>query len=741
VAFFDKPLEAADPLQYPDVAMGMEDVSGPNAALRDRAENAELAAFVQERFRRSRDSRRPHENRWLEAYRNYIGVYSPDMQFTETEKCRIFVKVTKTKVLAAYGQVADVLFAAGRIPIGIQPSPEPIGVADAVHFDPKEPPGLDHAGDTAGSSTLSEDDEAEPSQPEDIYGWEGDGREIPPGATAETLRDMLGPLKGKLESLEDKLKPGPGQTPTSATFYPAAEAARKMEKRILDQLEEAEGDKHLRYVAFESVLLGTGVLYGPFSVEKEYPRWTAEGEYKPVKKLVPKIEADTIWNFYPDPDARTPSDMEYFVRRRKMSRTQLRALKRRPFFRHEVIEQLIAEGPNYTPEYWEDALYGVNQDDPPNIERWEVLEYWGLVDAEIAKDAGLDIPAELEDHDELQLNVWVSGGHIIRAVLNPFLPVRHPVSTVPFELNPYSIFGIGVAENMADTQQLMNGFMRMAVDNGVLSGNVVWEIDEAFLTTGQEFKIYPGKIFRRQSGPPGQGIHAHKFPNTTQENLMMFDKARQLADEATGIPSYSHGQTGIMGLGRTAAGISMLMGAASINTKTVIKNFDDYLLMPLGKALFAWNMQFNFDSSVVGDLEVVARGTTSLLKNEARQQRLMTFLQIVSNPALAPFAKFPYIIREIATVLELDPDKVCNSPEEAMRQAEIMRASGALGRGGDQGAAPPGAIAADPTGAGGGNIGIGQAPTPGEQGFAGNAQMPPPQGLGPEQPAMAGAMA
>ena len=44
----------------------------------------------------------------------------------------------------------------------------------------------------------------------------------------------------------------------------------------------------------------------------------------------------------------------------------------------------------------------------------------------------------------------------------------------PYELNPYSFFGVGIAENMDDTQTLMNGFMRMAVDNAVLSGNLTY---------------------------------------------------------------------------------------------------------------------------------------------------------------------------------------------------------------------------------------------------------------------------
>jgi len=41
---------------------------------------------------------------------------------------------------------------------------------------------------------------------------------------------------------------------------------------------------------------------------------------------------------------------------------------------------------------------------------------------------------------------------------------------------------------------------------------------------------------------------------------------------------------------------------------------------------------------------------------------------------------------------------------------------------GQEGAAPAGANPMDPTGAGGGTIGMVQAPVPGEQGFSGNGQ-------------------
>lgn len=123
------------------------------------------------------------------------------------------------------------------------------------------------------------------------------------------------------------------------------------------------------------------------------------------------------------------------------------------------------------------------------------------------------------------------------------------------------------------------------------------------------------------------------------------------------------------------------------------------------------------------------------MANEVRSQRLMQFLQVASNPALAPFAKFQYIIREIAKSLDLDPDKVTNDINEAAIQAELMKGF-QQEQAQQQGGAPAGANPMDMTGAGGGTIGTGAVPMPQEQGFSGNAgqgQPQPTQGAG-QQP-------
>ena len=419
----------------------------------------------------------------------------------------------------------------------------------------------------------------------------------------------MGEYANKLGEIEG-VREGVGKTGTAITFSPALVAAKRMQKKIHDQLEESGASKHLRSTAFEMALFGTGVMKGPFAIDKEYPNWDDEGEYNPLIKTVPQVSHVSVWNFYPDPDANNMDEAQYVIERHKMSRSQLRALKKRPYFRDSVIEEVITRGENYEKLYWEDDLsdYAPQHD----IDRFEVMEYWGTVDIELLEEQEITIPKDLQELDELQANIWICNGRLLRVVLNPFKPARIPYMAAPYELNPYSFFGVGIAENMDDTQTLMNGFMRMAVDNAVLSGNLLIEVDETNLVPGQDLTVYPGKVFRRQGGAPGQALFGTKYPNVSSENMMMFDKARQLSDESTGFPSFAHGQTGVAGVGRTASGISMLMGAAAGGIKTVIKNVDDYLLRPLGEGLFQFNMQFDFDPDIKGDLEVSARGTESL---------------------------------------------------------------------------------------------------------------------------------
>ena len=676
-----------------------------------------LAGYVKQKFEEAENGRYSHEQRWLQAYKNFRGVYDSTTTYRDSERSKVFVRITKTKVLAAYGQIVDILFANKKFPLVVQHTPVPEGIAEFAHMETP----LDQM------------------QPEDPYGFSGDGREMLPGALgAEPSQEFLGGLQGKFGELP--LAEGPAKM-GEPQISPAQIAALNMEKTIHDQLLDTNAVNVFRKAIFESSLLGTGIIKGPFNFYKRVHQWgrddDGEREYQPYEKVVPRIEMVSAWDFHPDPSATSIDDCEYVIERHRLNRQQLRALIKRPHFIAEAIEECLAKGPNYEDKYYEDTIREDETEPYISESRYEVLEYWGVLDSKLASAAGFEEANLMSEFDELQVNIWVCGNMILRCVLNPFTPARIPYQVFPYEVNPYQLWGVGVAENMEDAQKLMNGHVRMAIDNLALAGNLVFDVDEASLVPGQNMDIFPGKIFRRQSGVTGTAINGLKFPNTAGENLQMYQISRQLADEETGIPSIMHGQTGVTGTGRTAAGLSMLMGSAGLSMKTVVKNIDDMLLKPLGEAYFQWNMQFNKDApDIVGDLEIKPRGVAAVMQKEVRSQRLTTLLQTVSNPMLAPFVKIPNLMRELAISQDIDPDSLVNDANEAQLYAKMLQgmmanaqqaASAEAGPAGEQqGMAPDGGVPAgnqgvDDSGRGNGTIGVGTAPSAGEAGFSGNA--------------------
>ena len=705
-----------------------------------------LVAQINSRFQQCETTREDDEDRWLQDFHNYRGRYFKNVAFRDHEKSRVFVKVTKTKVLAAYGQLIDVLFGANKFPLTIQETRVPEGIDEYAHLNPlKEQMGMNKNEEpTQGIEGNMDYTPGEPimQQSNGGLGFPGDGNDLAPGATFGSLNNdaNLGSLEKEYEDAD--LTSGPAPSPEMPQIKPAQIAARRLEKLILDQIEESNGSVELRSAIFEACLLGTGIIKGPFTYNKTLHKYTDTGngrEYAPETVKVPKMEFVSIWDFYPDPNARNMEEAEFVIQRHRLNRNQVLDLANRPFFNKQAIMDCVRMGAKYNKKSWETDI-DLEKSQYPDIEsnRFEVLEYWGTIDAMSAREEGLELDESINDMEEVQVNVWMIRDKVIRIVQNPFKPFRTPYQSFVYEKNPYTFFGIGVPENMDDAQQIMNGHARMAIDNLALAGNLIFDVDESALASNQTMEVFPGKIFKRQAGSPGQSIYGLKFPNTAVENMQMFDKFRQLADESTGLPSYSHGQTGVQSMTRTASGMSMLMGAASLNIKTVIKNIDDQLIKPLGEALFQWNMQFyEGDLPIHGDLEIKATGSSSLMKKEVRSQRLTMFLQTVQNPAIAPFVRMSEVIKELAHSLDLDPAEILNTKDEAEIYAKIIGQqnankgtspeapiTGELGAMGGDGGVPPQTPGANNPGNGESPIGPGNTPMPGEMEFTGQTEEP-----------------
>jgi len=211
----------------------VEDEQGINLTLEENLQN-NLVGLIEDRFVSAESARDLDESRWLAAYHNYRGLYGKNIRFRESEKSRVFVKITKTKVLAAYGQLVDVIFGANKFPIGISETKMPEGVSEHAHLDTKNP--------VPGIETSMDDAVEEVENPYDV-GYEGDGRTLKPGATYGTGKFE----EQRVEELaEDSLVEGLSAIPEMLEVSPAQEAARRMEKLIHDQIEESNGASEIR---------------------------------------------------------------------------------------------------------------------------------------------------------------------------------------------------------------------------------------------------------------------------------------------------------------------------------------------------------------------------------------------------------------------------------------------------------------------------------------------------------------
>ena len=206
-----------------------------------------FVGLVQDRFASAEQARDFDEKRWLKAYHNFRGMYNKNVKFRESEKSKVFVKVTKTKVLAAFGQLVDVIFGTGQFPIGVRETRLPEGIAKYTHLEA----GATGIESSAPSYQKQENTE-EVENPYDV-GYAGDGKVLGPGATLTGTKSVLSEA---IEEANVEFTEGASPDPQILERSPAKDAARNMQTLIHDQIEESGGSSELRNALLESALFG-----------------------------------------------------------------------------------------------------------------------------------------------------------------------------------------------------------------------------------------------------------------------------------------------------------------------------------------------------------------------------------------------------------------------------------------------------------------------------------------------------
>lgn len=587
-----------------------------------------LATSILEKYERVKTQRADLEEIWLDAKRQFRGVYSPEvLAKMHPKRSKANIRLTRTKVKTVDSRLSDFL---------------------------------------------------EPANGERNWG-------IKPTPIAEFSENQI-------NAIVEMVLQQTGQVPTPEEVQlivqkSAVEKAEKMERVIEDQLASLRYRSIMKEVRHSGNLYGTGILKGPMMNIKSdysYAMDSESGDWSMQRKdtLTPFIEAVSIWDIFPDLSATTIEDCNYIIQRHKMSKHKLLQLAKRSDFDNDVIYDYIksAIDGDFEEQHYDIELQTLGgtystQESTKNSNKYEVLEFWGYLDANDLERVGADIPEDKKGATQLAACVWVIGNYVIKACLTPIEGVKWPYYFYYYDKDETSIFGEGIASIMKDVQELINASFRGMLDNAAISAGPQIEANLDLLGDDEDpTEIYPFKVWLRS----GQGadatapaINVHTMPSYTNNFIQMNEAFEKYGDEVTTIPRYMWGDNPGSGAGRTASGLSMMLGSANITIKDQVKNFDDGITKPFITAMYHWNMQFNPDSTIKGDYDIIAKGSSSLIAKEVYANSLMQFANIITNPNYAELAKPANVLKSIVDVLDLEEKDLIKTEPEI--QAEQQR--------------------------------------------------------------------
>lgn len=604
-----------------------------------------LAAHVRRCWEEARDAKMPIERMMLKALRQRRGEYEPDKlaKITQAGGSEIFMMLTETKCRGMEAWLRDILLDQGMVPFDVKPT----AIPDA------DPEYAQMVSETLGSQVI----QAIQS-----------GLSIDPIMMATMEKQGQTDVKNRiLDEMNDR--------------------AEGMRKQISDQF--SEGGMIEAFSDFISDLstYPAAVLKGPTVRRRRQLDWLRDetGAFKPTvtDKLVPTYARVDPFRFYPEPGVTRITD-GYTIEHHRLAHADLADLMGVPGYDDEAIRAVLEEGS--TSEWlWSAEHTKAELENKFNIWRtdgtkYDALEFWGRVSGKDLLDWGL---TEDEVTDKVKMYdacVWLVGRWVIKATLN-----YDPLGDKPYRITsavkrPGALWGVSVPELIEDVQAMCNAAARALSNNmGIASGPQV-EINRDRLAPGEVVtSIYPWKIWQTVSDPLGSGHPAINFtqPDDRSAPLMnVYKEFARMADDQSGIPAYAYGDGQVGGAGRTASGLSMLMGSAGKGIRQTVMHIDLDVIGPIVVSQYNWNMQYIDDESIKGDCECIPRGAITLANREQLNVRRVEFLQATANPIdsqiVGPKGRAA-LLREVAKGLAMPVDDIVPTDEQVEIQAEAAR--------------------------------------------------------------------
>jgi hypothetical protein len=610
-----------------------------------------LAAHLKTLWEPAKRAKLNIETKMFKALRQRNGEYEQTVANAIAQQggSSVYMMITETKCRGAESWLRDILLEDGKLPFQVSPSPVP-------EINPDDMERIQQKFAQAIMQKLQS------GQPMD--------------ASDQADMKELAKQEIKTEVMEE-----------------AQETAEAMQSKIEDQF--AEGGLIEGFSAFISDLATypNAFLKGPVVRKKRVMKWGKgpDGKWAPqvTNDLLPTYSRVDPYRFYPEPGI-TDINEGYVFEHHRLSRPELAALKGIPGYDDAAISHVLANMPNNSAGTWLNPNYQQQATLEQKFNIWDrptatvdALEFYGKIPGSKLIEWGMT-EDEVPDPDmEYDVNAWLIDKWVIKATLNYDPLGRNPYYTSSFVKRPGAFWGTSIPELVEDIQNMCNAAARALVNNmGLASGPMV-EVNVDRMPADEEITtLTPWRIFQVTNDPLGSGQPAIRFnqpQSNAQELMQVYTHFTKLADDQSGIPAYVYGDMNVQGAGRTASGLSMLMGSAGKGIRQVIMHLDMDVIGKLVKAQYDWNMRYVDDDSIKGDCYTEPKGAIQLATKEQLDVRRVEFLQATANPMDSQIVGIPgraAILREVAKGLNMPVDDIIPSKEkleEMQKEAELQK--------------------------------------------------------------------
>jgi len=603
-----------------------------------------LVAYVKSCWNPARIAKKPIENIMLRALRQRNGQYEADklQQIKGQGGSQVYMMITEVKCRGAESWLRDILLDTGTPPWDLTPTPIP---------------------------------DLAPDQLEELKNL----------FAQKVIKDMQ--AKGVAPTVEEmaELEEVVSQDFRFAVLQEAQNRADKMKLKINDQFAQGGWADAFNEFITDMVTYPSAFVKGPV-VRRQRILGYSKGEdgstiVEGTERLGPEYERVNPFNVYPEPGI-THINEGYIFEHHPMSRSQLADLIGVPGYDDEAIREVLKIGNGQSWINEDTKLQEEEQErkyysyESPT-ETFDALEFWGKVSGKMLQDWGLseeEVPDAAKEYDA---NVWVVGNYVVKAILNYDPLGEKPYVKTSFIKAPGAFWGKGIPEIIEDLQNVCNAAARSLVNNmGLASGPQV-EVNLERIPPNEDItQLHPWKIWQVTNDPLGSSAPAVRFsqPDSRANELMgVYDRFSKLADDHSGVPSYVTGDLNVSGAGRTASGLSMLMGSAGKGIRQIVMYIDNDIVRPIVQRQFIYNMRYDEDESIKGDVEVLARGAINLATKETLNVRRVEFLNATANPIdieIVGQDGRAALLREVAKGLQMPVDDIIPSREKGSQQAK-----------------------------------------------------------------------